>query len=125
MIARDGNTVSLWQDSVEEFVPQNMPDAKTSFDVAIAAGGITGVTTALLLQAAGKNCVLFEAYNLCFGTTGGTTAHLNTLLDNPYSTIIKDFGKENAQLVARACKESINLVRANIAEYNMNCGFED
>jgi glycine/D-amino acid oxidase-like deaminating enzyme len=79
----------------------------------------------LLLQKAGKNCIVFEAYNLCFGTTGGTTAHLNTLLDTPYSTIIKKFGKENAQLVAQAAREAIELVKSNIKEYNINCGFED
>ena len=125
MIARDGNTISLWQESVDEFITQNTPGAKTDFDVAIVGGGITGVTTALLLQAAGKKCILFEAYNLCFGTTGGTTAHLNTLLDNPYSNIIKDFGKENAQLVAQACKDAIALVKSNIGEFDIDCGFED
>ena len=107
MIARDGACVSLWQDSVTAFEPQNI-SAENNFDVAIAGGGITGITTALLLQKAGKKCIVFEAYNLCFGTTGGTTAHLNTLLDNPYTTIIKDFGKENAQLVAKATKKQLN-----------------
>ncbi len=124
MIARDGACVSLWQDSVTAFEPQNN-SAETNFDVAIAGGGITGITTALLLQKAGKKCIVFEAYNLCFGTTGGTTAHLNTLLDNPYSTIIKNFGKENAQLVAQACKNAIELVKSNIDEYNIDCGFEN
>ena len=124
MIARDGACVSLWQDSVTTFQSQNN-SAEKKFDVAIAGGGITGITTALLLQKAGKKCIVFEAYNLCFGTTGGTTAHLNTLLDNPYSTIIKNFGKENAQLVAQACKDAIALVKSNIEEYNIDCGFEN
>ena len=124
MIARDGACVSLWQDSVTAFESHNNSDEK-NFDVAIAGGGITGITTALLLQKAGKKCIVFEAYNLCFGTTGGSTAHLNTLLDNPYTTIIKNFGKENAQLVAQACKDSIELVKSNIQEYNINCGFEN
>ena len=124
MIPRDGNTISLWQETVDQFNAQNTPGVNTEFDVAIVGGGITGVTTALVLQAAGKKCILFEAYNLCFGTTGGTTAHLNTLLENPYSTIIKDFGKENAQLVARACKGALELVRANIERYNIDCGFD-
>jgi glycine/D-amino acid oxidase-like deaminating enzyme/nitrite reductase/ring-hydroxylating ferredoxin subunit len=124
MIARDGACVSLWQDSVTTFQSQNN-SAEKNFDVAIAGGGITGITTALLLQKAGKKCIVFEAYNLCFGTTGGTTAHLNTLLDNPYSTIIKNFGKENAQLVAQACKDAIALVKSNIDEYNIDCGFEN
>lgn len=124
MIARDGACISLWQSSVSEFKEQNI-STHTAFDVAIVGGGITGITTALLLQKAGKKCILFEAYNLCFGTTGGTTAHLNTLLDNPYSTIIKDFGKENAQLVAQSTKEAIQLVKSNIEEYKIDCAFED
>jgi glycine/D-amino acid oxidase-like deaminating enzyme/nitrite reductase/ring-hydroxylating ferredoxin subunit len=124
MIARDGACVSLWQDSVSEYEPKNIT-AENNFDVAIAGGGITGITTALLLQKAGKRCIVFEAYNLCFGTTGGTTAHLNTLLDNPYTTIIKNFGKENAQLVAKASKEAIELVKSNIEQYKIDCEFQD
>src|ERR1700710_2065707 len=99
MIQRDGACESLWQASAEDYISKNAPDKKL-YDVAIAGGGITGITTALLLQKAGKSCIVFEAYNLCFGTTGGTTAHLNTLLDNPYTTISKNFGKDNAKLVA-------------------------
>src|SRR4051812_48567129 len=124
MIERDGACVSLWQDSVTAFESQNN-SAEKEFDVAIAGGGITGITAALLLQKAGKKCVVFEAYNLCFGTTGGTTAHLNTLLDSPYTTIIKNFGKENAQLVAQSAREAIELVKSNIKEYNIDCAFDD
>lgn len=124
MINRDGACISLWQDSAEIFTPTNK-SVKNNYDVAIAGGGITGITTALLLQKAGKNCIIFESYNLCFGTTGGTTAHLNTLLDNPYNTIIKNFGKENAQLVANASKEAIQLVKSHIEEYKINCGFKE
>ncbi len=124
MINRDGATISLWQSSSEAYVSKNQPE-KIMYDVAIAGGGITGITTALLLQKAGKKCIVFEAYNLCFGTTGGTTAHLNTLLDNPYTTIIKNFGKENAQLVADGCKKAIELIKSHIQEYKINCGFKD
>lgn len=124
MINRDGACTSLWQDSADVFIPKNLSENKY-YDVAIAGGGITGISTALLLQKAGKNCIVFEAYNLCFGTTGGTTAHLNTLLDNPYTTIIKNFGKENAQLVADAAREAIATVKSNVKRYNINCGFED
>lgn len=125
MITRDGTCVSLWQATATPFEPRNTPGKDRNFDVAVVGGGITGLSTALVLQKAGKKCVLFEAHNLCFGTTGGTTAHLNTLLDNPYSKIIKDFGKENAQLVAQATKDAISLIKSNITEYDINCGFED
>jgi hypothetical protein len=68
---------------------------------------------------------VIEANNLCFGTSGGTTAHLNTLLDTPYTTIVKNFGKENAQLVAKATAEAIELIRTNVSDYKIDCGFEE
>ncbi|HET9825422.1 MAG TPA: FAD-dependent oxidoreductase [Chitinophagaceae bacterium] len=125
MIHRDGTCTSLWQSEIPIYKPINDPDIQTIYDVVIVGGGITGITAALLLQKAGKKCLVIEASNLCFGTTGGTTAHLNTLLDTPYPTIIKNFGKENAQLVAQAAGEAIDLIRSHVAEYNIDCGFEE
>jgi len=125
MIQRDGSCTSLWQDQIPVYQPSNDPDIQTIYDVVIVGGGITGISTALLLQKAGKKCLVIESNNLCFGTSGGTTAHLNTLLDTPYTTIIKNFGKENAQLVAAATAEAIDLIRSNVAEYNIECGFEE
>lgn len=121
---RDGACISLWQQHAEAFTGKQTT-GQTSFDVAIAGGGITGITTALLLQKAGKKCIVFEAYNLCFGTTGGSTSHLNTLLDSPYTTLIKNFGKENAALVARATEQAIELFRQHVNEYGIDCGFKD
>lgn len=125
MINRDGACASLWQQHASEFVSSSSDSEQLSFDVAIAGGGITGITTALLLQQAGKRCIVFEAYNLCFGTTGGTTAHLNTLLDSPYTTIISNFGKDNARLVADATKQAIALVKEHVATYGIDCGFQE
>src|SRR5438477_12713691 len=125
MIQRDGSCISLWQDQIPVYHPSNDPDIQTIYDVVIVGGGITGVSTALLLQKAGKKCLVIESNNLCFGTSGGTTAHLNTLLDTPYTTIIKNFGKENAQLVAQSAQEAIELIRSNISEYNIDCAFEE
>jgi glycine/D-amino acid oxidase-like deaminating enzyme/nitrite reductase/ring-hydroxylating ferredoxin subunit len=125
MIQRDGTRTSLWQNKIPIYHPLNDPDIQTIYDVAIVGGGITGITAGLLLQNAGKKCLVVEANNLCFGSTGGTTAHLNTLLDTPYTTIIKNFGKENAQLVAKAAAEAIDLVKANIATYKIDCEFEE
>ena len=125
MIQRDGTLTSLWQNGMPVYKPVNDPDTEIVYDVIVVGGGITGVSTALLLQNAGKKCLLIEANNLCFGTSGGTTAHLNTLLDTPYTTILKNFGKGDAQLVAHAVKEAISLIKANIRQYKIDCGFED
>jgi len=124
MITRDGNSISLWQDSVETYQPGNEVNLSTLYDVVIAGGGITGITTALLLQKAGMNCLVLEAHNLCYGTTGGTTAHINTLIDVPFSTIEKKFSKEHAKLVANSLKEAVNEIQENIKKYKIDCEFK-
>jgi glycine/D-amino acid oxidase-like deaminating enzyme/nitrite reductase/ring-hydroxylating ferredoxin subunit len=125
MIARDSLLKSLWQDGTSHFQRKTIVRNEDVYDVIIVGGGITGITTALLLQEAGKKCLLMEAENLCFGTTGGTTAHLNTLLDTPYTTISKNFGQEASKQVAKATADAIALIKENIGKYNIDCGFSD
>jgi len=125
MIGRDGANTSIWQGNIDPYIPVNSAAANKVYDVAIVGGGITGISTALLLQKAGKQCILFEAENICFGTTGGTTAHLNTLLDTPYSTISNNFGEKFSLLVAEAVTSAIQLIKDNINAYSIDCGFED
>ncbi len=122
MIQRDGHNKSLWQ-QVEPYVPQNSWSPKQIYDVLIVGGGITGLTTAVLLQEAGKKCVIAEAHTLGFGTTSGTTGHLNTLLDTPYNTLAKDFGKEGARLIKQGTVEAIALVQELSQRYQINADF--
>lgn len=123
MIQRDGALTSLWQGTVNSRQPR-IADSSTQYDVIIIGGGITGISLGLQLQRAGKQCLIIEANNIGFGTTGGTTAHLNTLLDTPYTTIIKNFGEEKATLVARAVTAAIANIQDNIDRYQIDCGFE-
>lgn len=122
---RDGACESLWQQTgtLTGFSTALIPGQ--NYDVLIVGGGITGISTALQLQLAGKKCIVAEAYNICFGTTGGTTAHLNTILDTPYSEIGKNFGSESAAIVLQAATEAIALIRKNIREYAIDCDFEE
>lgn len=121
---RDGALSSLWQkESTYQSKHSSFPSQ--NFDVVIAGGGITGITTALQLQKSGKKCVVIEAQNLCFGTTGGTTAHLNSFLDNSYKQIKDDFGEEDAQLLARALNEALDLAKKNVTDYQIDCGYEE
>lgn len=122
---RDGACMSLWQQTVADFIPKHTSIPNQSFDVLIVGGGITGITTGLLLQKAGKKCIIAEAHNICFGTTGGTTAHLNTFFDTSYDQVIQNFGEHNAQLLAKAANKSLNLFKQHIEEYNIDCEFEN
>lgn len=121
---RDGACTSLWQMNTPAFPGENASSSEL-FDTVIIGGGITGVTTALLLQKAGRKCLLLEAQNLGFGTTGGTTAHLNTFFDTTYDQVRSDFGEEGAQLVARATRQALDLVKEHVAAYTIDCGYEE
>ena len=125
MKERDSKTISLWQEvnETEQLTPTITP-AGITYDVLIVGGGITGLTTALRLQNAGKRCVIAEARSIGFGTTGGTTAHLNTFYDTSYLDIEKDFGEEAAKLMAQAAAESISHIKSNIDQYTIDCDFE-
>ncbi|HEV8080151.1 MAG TPA: FAD-binding oxidoreductase, partial [Chitinophagaceae bacterium] len=118
---RDGALTSLWQHKMPEYISKSKKTGDEIFDVLIVGGGITGITTALQLQKAGKKCILAEAHTIGFGTSGGTTAHLNTFMDNSYANIEKDFGEDNAQLLASAAREALDLVKKNIKEYAIDC----
>ena len=121
---RDGANASLWQNKMPDYNAKTKSLPDNVFDVIIVGGGVTGVATALQLQKAGKKCIILEAYSLCFGTTGGTTAHLNTFLDTSYDQIEKDFGEDAAQLVASATAHALELYQSNIETYNIDCEYQ-
>jgi glycine/D-amino acid oxidase-like deaminating enzyme/nitrite reductase/ring-hydroxylating ferredoxin subunit len=124
MINRDAYTTSLWQDHAFPIDEQKTANHHQIYDVIIIGGGITGISTAFLLQDEGQQCLVLEAKNIGFGTTGGTTAHLNTLLDTPYYTIEKNFGTEEAREVCKSAAEAIELIRHNVDRLGIDCGFE-
>jgi glycine/D-amino acid oxidase-like deaminating enzyme/nitrite reductase/ring-hydroxylating ferredoxin subunit len=123
MTTRDGIHTSLWQDTSEKYEPRIASTLQNKFDVIIVGGGITGITTGLVLQELGLKCLVLEAQQLCFGTTGGTTAHINTLLDVPYTTLIKNFGQDNATYVAHAAIEALAFIRDTIEKHDIKCEF--
>ena len=122
---RDGACTSLWQDTTETNSHDKKMNADQHFDVVIAGAGISGITTGLLLQKAGKAVLIAEAKSIGFGTTGGTTAHLNSFLDTPYQVIQSKFGESNALLTAKAVREALDLIKQNVKEYKIDCGYKE
>lgn len=118
---RDGARKSIWQDEIKKMSTEN--DLSQWFDTVVVGGGITGVSTALRLQESGQKCIIIEAANIGFGTTGGTTAHLNDFFDTTFTQAIQDFGLENAQLYAESGKDAIHIIESNIKRYSISCDF--
>ncbi len=123
---RDSATKSIWEQegSVYPDTSNQLSQEDSTYDVLIIGGGITGLTTALLAQEQGLKCILAEAHKIGFGSTGGTTSHINTMLDNNYSMIEEDFGLEVSKLVGQATKQSIEFIHACTQKYSIDCDFE-
>jgi glycine/D-amino acid oxidase-like deaminating enzyme/nitrite reductase/ring-hydroxylating ferredoxin subunit len=124
-IPRDGWRESAWQEglnAIAQKVYKNKADAV--YDCLVVGGGITGLTAALLLQKAGKQAIIAEAHRIGFGTTGGTSAHINTFADTTYKEAESAFGKEGAKLFADAINEGFALIKSNIDNLRINCDYE-
>jgi glycine/D-amino acid oxidase-like deaminating enzyme/nitrite reductase/ring-hydroxylating ferredoxin subunit len=121
-IPRDGVLESPWQKIVSPLVVNGEPQA--IYDCLIVGGGITGMTAALLLQRAGKQTLVVDAHNLGYGTTGGTSAHINTFADTTYSEAESAFGAEGAQLFADAVNEGFGLIQQQISALKIACDYE-
>ena len=124
-IQRDGDTESAWQEGLNPIIPKrNENKADIVYDCLIVGGGITGLTAALLLQKASKQTVIAEAHTIGFGTTGGTSAHINTFADTTYKEAENVFGEAGAQLFANAINEGFALIKSNVDQYQIDCDYE-
>jgi glycine/D-amino acid oxidase-like deaminating enzyme/nitrite reductase/ring-hydroxylating ferredoxin subunit len=122
---RDGASISLWQDGEPDYKTEIISLTNKTFDVLIVGGGITGITAGLLLQRAGKSVMIAEAHNIGFGTTGGTTAHINNFFDSPYDQVIKNFGEDKGKLLAKAAHQALSLIKKHVEEFEIACGYKE
>ena len=123
-LQRDGATLSPWQ-NIPQLTQSTLSDTtKNTYDTIIIGAGITGITTALLLQKAGKKCLVLDGGDIGFGTTGGTTAHINTFFDTTYPEIDSKFSKDASKLVADAGKLAVEMIGSFVKAYHIDCNFE-
>lgn len=120
---KTNHSESLWDTSPPD---QTWPplDQELETDVVVIGGGITGLTAALKLAEAGKHVVLIEGKRIGSGTTGGSSAHLTEQIDCYYSSIITDFGIDEAKLVAAASRNAIDHIERRTEALGIACGFE-
>lgn len=121
---RDGRNASVWQTGLENIKTENF-DAAKIYDSLIVGGGITGLTAAIILQNSGQQCILADAHHIGFGTTGGTSAHINTFADTTYDEVESKFSKDASKLFARGIAEAVETIKTFTAQYNIDCDLEE
>lgn len=124
-IRRDGENLSPWQVNLDRKTASHSSVAEKIYDCVIIGAGITGITAALILRKSGKEVLLIDAHNAGYGTTGGTSAHINTFADTSYKEAESAFGEDGARQFAAAINSGFDIIRQNINNYNIECDFEE
>ena len=81
-------------------------------DVAVVGGGITGLTTALLLQDAGATVAVVEAGAVAGGSSGFNTAKVTALHGMVYARLVRSIGEDRARQYAEANSAAVEQVAA-------------
>lgn len=123
-VQRDGNHISPWQENIPSVNTETKYNPDTIYDCLVIGAGITGVTTALMIQKSDKSVLLADSHTAGFGTTGGTSAHINTFADTSYKQTEQSFGKESSRLFADSILEGMNIIKKNIETYGIDCDFD-
>jgi len=105
--------------------PQERPSLGEDIgcDVVVVGGGITGLTTALLLQRQGMDVALVESHRLGSGTTGHTTGKVTSQHGLIYADMIERHGSDVARDYAQANQLAVETVGALVEETAADCEF--
>jgi glycine/D-amino acid oxidase-like deaminating enzyme len=93
-------------------------------DVAIVGAGMTGLTAAFHLAAAGQRVVVIDRDRVGGGETGHTTAHLTEIVDTRYQELASKFGADGARQVAESSRAAIDEIERLASRLRIACAFE-
>ena len=114
---------SIWSQTVQIDKREHLP-GDTNADVAVIGAGMAGLITAYLLKKQGKNVVVLEADRIAGGQTKNTTAKITSQHGAIYKTLIEHYGREKAQLYARANESAIDAYEKIIYDEGIDCHFK-
>ncbi len=93
-------------------------------DVAVIGGGITGLTTALLLKRQGARVAVLERDVVAGAATGMTTAKASALQSTMYSQIRSRHGADGAAAYADATMAALLHIARLVDEEGIDCDLE-
>jgi len=95
----------------------------TRTEAAIIGGGITGISTGLLLAQNGVDTIIFESRKLGGGATAHSTGNLYFTIDKILSSLQSKYDIEVVKKVAASRLEAMEQIKAWISRFNLQCEF--
>jgi glycine/D-amino acid oxidase-like deaminating enzyme/nitrite reductase/ring-hydroxylating ferredoxin subunit len=115
------STQPVWQ--AVNIDPAFKSQVPASADVCVIGAGIAGLSVAYSLARAGRKVVVLEAMAVGSGMTSHTTAHVASILDDRFASVIKVRGEENTRLGTEAHRAAIDFIEETSRREGINCGF--
>ncbi len=117
------DTTPYWTTSAT--VPQFAAlDADATADVVVVGGGVTGLTAAALLSAAGRSVMVLDRGRCALGDTGYTSAHLTMVTDTRLHELTSEFGISHAQAVWDAGLAAVAQIDELVRRHDIDADFE-
>ncbi|RNI24519.1 FAD-dependent oxidoreductase [Rufibacter latericius] len=114
---------SIWRQDAEEYHYPTLQGNLVA-DVVVIGGGITGITTAHLLAAAGKRVVVLEAHKVAESTTGYSTGNLYAPVGEYLHLLKKKYDQETVNTLTTSRIAAINLIESLVKRFSIDCHFK-
>ena len=115
-------TKSIWADT--RVAPEAVALGQDiEADTVVIGSGIAGLSTAYELSEQGHRVVVLDRGAIATGMTARTTAHLTSISDDGFDTLIGVRGEENARLFYESHSASIDRIEAIQKALGMSCNF--
>jgi glycine/D-amino acid oxidase-like deaminating enzyme/nitrite reductase/ring-hydroxylating ferredoxin subunit len=112
---------SLWLADAGDAVGYLPLSGEVTVDVAVVGGGISGLTTALLLTREGLRVAVIEADRIGHGASGNNTAKVSALQATVYSGLVERHGVDVAAGYAAAALAGVEALAGIVEREGIDC----